>query len=217
MDRFVVRTPRTETKAPLSNIQNKETKQSTLHSLAGVVVVEDIERSNCILKSEEETDQKKINVLKRLKNKLPAKEVIVKVGIGKTIRKLSKDSTANTEVRELALEVYENWKQHLERKVELSHNKPVVQSDKETSRLRSASLKFLTSALQGSNSQLFPKHRKLAERLEKEILRCSRGLVNAPYRQLSRKVIFAIKHKEGLKESVLGGEIEIGQLVARYQ
>lgn len=217
MDRFVVKTPRTNQKAPLANIQNRETKQSTLHSLAGVVVVEDIEKANCVLKSDSETCDRKIEILKTLKGKRPAKEVIIKVGIGKTIRKLSKEDSVNSELRELALEVYENWKQHLERKVELSHNKPQVQSDKETNRLRSASLKFISGALQGSNSTLFPKQRKLAERLEKEILSSSRGLVNAPYRQLSRKLIFALKHKEGLKKSLIDGEIDVKQLVAKYK
>jgi len=53
-----VKTPRTNQKAPLASIQNRDSKQSTLHSLAGVVVVEDIEKANCVLKSDSETNDK---------------------------------------------------------------------------------------------------------------------------------------------------------------
>ena len=92
MDKFVVKTPRTlnSTSSPL--IQNKklQKQQSKLESLAGVVVIEDLEEANTLLKSGSSTNEKKIQILRSLKKKKPAKEVLTKVEIGRTIRKLRK-------------------------------------------------------------------------------------------------------------------------------
>ena len=156
MDKFVIRNPRNlQTKDEIESSGRKHLKQTTLQSLAGVVVLEDFVQAKKILESDEETIERKLDVLQGLKNKKPSKEVLIKVGIGKTVRKLSKVfissdlriSTINainckdpgevaetgpsqSKLRKLSYKIYQNWKNELERKVELKRNTITVQSDK---------------------------------------------------------------------------------------
>ena len=90
MDKFVIRNPRNLQSNKTSESEIKHLKQTTLQSLAGVVVIEELEQAKKVLESEHETAERKLEVLSRLKSKKPSKEVLVKVGIGKTVKKLSK-------------------------------------------------------------------------------------------------------------------------------
>ena len=93
MDKFVIRNPRNLQSSKKSECETKHLKQTTLQSLAGVVVLEELEHAKNILESEHETTERKLEVLNGLKNKKPSKEVLVKVGIGKTVKKLGKVNT----------------------------------------------------------------------------------------------------------------------------
>ena len=90
MDKFVIRNPRNLQSSKVNSSERKHLKQTTLQSLAGVVVLEELEHAKKVLESEEESVDRKLDVLNNLKNKKPSKEVLVKVGIGRTVRKLSK-------------------------------------------------------------------------------------------------------------------------------
>ena len=71
-------------------------------------------------------------------------QVLVKIGIGRTVRKLSKEAESSEvgthlprvvdctvcQVRRLSGAVYRAWRRELERKVELSTSKQTVRSDK---------------------------------------------------------------------------------------
>ena len=54
--------------------------------------------------------------------------------------------TENKEVNAKATELYDKWKLMVERRVELSLNKPEVQYDEETNRKRDKSIQFLREA-----------------------------------------------------------------------
>ena len=115
----------------------KQLTQSTLQSLAGVVVIEDLEQAKHCLESESESPDNKIRVLDSLLAKKPSKEVLIKVGIGKTVNKLrklkageDKQCFQTRKLRKLSEKVYRRWKTELERKVDLQ-SKPVdVKCDK---------------------------------------------------------------------------------------
>ena len=91
MDKFVIKTERKLHSENLIKIDsNKTFKQSTLQSLAGVVVLEEIEKAQEKLQNPNCSIEEKIEILHRLKDKKPSKEVLIKTQIGRTIRKLSK-------------------------------------------------------------------------------------------------------------------------------
>ena len=75
MDKFVVRTARGAEKPVARAGKPAQLKQSTLHSLAGVVVLEDLQRARQQLESHTESEETKCRLLRQLREKRPAKEV----------------------------------------------------------------------------------------------------------------------------------------------
>jgi len=222
MDKFVIRNPRNLQSNKSSESEIKHLKQTTLQSLAGVVVIEELEQAKKVLESEHENAERKLEVLSRLKSKKPSKEVLVKVGIGKTVKKLSKDfgETEETDpnqarLRRLSYKVYKAWKTELERKVELQRNKVTVQSDKETERLRTKAVEFLLTSIE-RNKENKSEHREISEKIESEIFSQSKCLVNSQYRKLSRKIVFGLKNQE-LCSKVVSSNLPIPELVKSYK
>lgn len=160
--------------------------------------------------------------------KNPSKEVLIKVGIGKTVNILRRgyeDSEGEErKLKKLSQKVYKKWRNELERKVVLKSNPIDVQCDKETERLRGSAIKFLSSALGdcGQDSDAASSHsadsqtnHKLSEKLEFEIFRQSSRLVNSKYRKLSRKVIFGLK-SDSTKEQLLAQKLSVKEFVAQF-
>lgn len=223
MDKFVIRNPRNLQPNKESDSERKHLKQTTLQSLAGVVVLEELEKAKTVLESEEESVDRKIDVLNSLKNKKPSKEVLVKVGIGRTVKKLGKDPNESAEenpnqvkLRKLSYKIYKAWKAELERKVELKRHKVTVKCDKETERLRKAAVAFIIASIEGNDTENKPEHRKISENIEREIFSRSRCLVNSQYRKLSRRIVFGLKDKE-LCSKILSSALPIADLVKSYQ
>ena len=134
MDKFVLKKPRNLQEKRNKSPKKKLLRQSTLQSLSGVVVIEELEEFKIILESDQASKEKKLTVLNKLLGKNPSKEVLIKVGIGKTVRSLRKigDPTDGKikEIQKLSDKVYKKWRSELERKVELKHNPISVKSDK---------------------------------------------------------------------------------------
>ena len=134
MDKFVLKKPRNLQVKRNKSPKKKLLRQSTLQSLAGVVVIEELEESKKILESDEASEEKKLSVLNKLLGKNPSKEALIKVGIGKTVRRLRKSGDPTDrkikEVQKLSDKVYKKWRSELERKVELKDNPIRVKSDK---------------------------------------------------------------------------------------
>ena len=134
MDKFVLKNPRNLQEKRNKSPKKKLLRQSTLQSLAGVVVIEEFEQYKITLESDQASQEKKLTVLNKLLDKNPSKDVLIKVGIGKTVRSLRKigDPTDKKikEIQKLSDKVYKKWRSELERKVELKHNPISVKSDK---------------------------------------------------------------------------------------
>ena len=62
MDKFVYKKPRNLQERVKRSPQKKSLRQSTLHSLAGVVVIEELEQYKTILESDNESVEKKLEV-----------------------------------------------------------------------------------------------------------------------------------------------------------
>ena len=63
-------------------------------ALSGVVVIEEFESFKRILESDSEPIVEKIRILNKLHEKNPSKEVLIKVGIGKTVNILRRGQEA---------------------------------------------------------------------------------------------------------------------------
>ena len=128
MDKFLIRTPRSNPSVLREQKQEVKKVQSSLHSLKGVVVVEDLVRAKKLLKDSEVEEEKKVRVLRQLGEKRPSTALLESTGIGRTVRKLSKEGEG--EVKVAAGKVYRTWKSTVEKRVELSHTKIEVRCDK---------------------------------------------------------------------------------------
>ena len=207
MDAFVIRTPRTPSRSatlPISkcnSISSVESEdgdeckivyrghrrggQKRLSDLKGVVVLEDLEKFVKLLKSKsvsEQDNEEKVRVLKQLESKQPSTEVIVKSGIGKVVKTLSKSKGADSRVVKHAKIVTKSWTKLLERRVELSlsENKPEVQTDLETRTTRENARRHMRKA--------YPDHIEAVERLEKKLFDHFRPIIGVDYRRCVRKI-----------------------------
>ena len=134
MDRFVVKKKRDLQTNQQTGSKRKQLTQSTLQALSGVVVIEELESFKSILESDSEPIEEKIRILNKLHEKNPSKEVLIKVGIGKTVNTLRRgyeeSEGEERKLKKLSLKVYKKWRNELERKVELKSNPIDVQCDK---------------------------------------------------------------------------------------
>ena len=135
MDKFVVKQKRNLQPQQTGSSKKKSLTQSTLQSCAGVVVIEEFEKAKAILESGTESIDKKLKVLNKLLVKNPSKEVLIRVGIGKTVRQLRKgleecEDGDILKLKKLSDKVYRKWRTELERKVELKCNPLDVKCDK---------------------------------------------------------------------------------------
>ena len=128
MDKFLIRTPRSPQTVLKEQKEEPRKVQSSLFSLKGVVVVEDLVKAKNLLRDEDVDPERKVKVLRQLGEKQPSTELLETTGIGRTVRRLSKEGEG--EVKKVATEVYITWKQAVEKRVELSHNKIEVACDK---------------------------------------------------------------------------------------
>ena len=69
MDKFVVKNPRNLQEKLNKSSKKKPLRQSTLQSLAGVVVIEELEEYKIILESDQTPQEKKLTVLNKLFDK----------------------------------------------------------------------------------------------------------------------------------------------------
>jgi len=220
MDKFLIKTKRNDqNNSKIGTGPRIRSRQSTLQSLAGVVVIEDIEEAKQKLESPNETVGKKIEILKKLKNKKPAKEVLLQTGIGKTVRKLGKapcgEDQSEKLLQTLSYEVYRLWRKELERKVELTRNKIEVKSDKETETRRSSAESLILSALQrGKTSQ--ESLGVISQELEREVLGRSNNLVGTNYKRTVRRLVFGLRGDQGLTQDLVSGDLTVRTVVRRF-
>lgn len=210
MDKFVIKQPKTNIGSLQQKSPKKKVRQSTLQSLSGVVVIEELEEAKRVLEDSDKSCESKIKILNKLLVKKPAKEILIKVGIGKTVRKLGKVPDSNIEeeqkLKSLAYRVYRNWRREIERKVELSKKKIEVSFDKESSDSVSSAIRLFLPLLGD---------RDLCEKVEKELRVASGGLVGSQYRRRVREVVFGLRREPQLLQEAKEGTISARQLIQK--
>lgn len=212
MDKYIVRTPRHVTKVLREVRQEGPRVQSRLEALPGVVVVEELVRAKELLEREEEAEERKVKVLRQLLEKRPSTKLLEETRIGRTVRRLSE---GEGEVARLASRLYKRWKREVERRVELSHTRIEVRSDKETERRRGAARALLDTAL-GREAGLAPAAREqLAARVEAQLFLACSSLIGGGYRRLVRRVVFGLG-RQAVREEVVQGVRPVARLVREF-
>ncbi|KAK3855662.1 hypothetical protein Pcinc_037953 [Petrolisthes cinctipes] len=142
MDKFVVRLPRNSPNSPTKK-GNGTLKQATLESLKGVVVVEELERARVVLERSDVGSELKVDTLENLLRKNPAKEVLIRTRLGKTIHWLCK--CEDRDVAAVAKKVYEAWRSHILSKT----NRPSIEvkCDIKTQGFRDTARRMILDAL----------------------------------------------------------------------
>uniref|UniRef100_T1IKV5 TFIIS N-terminal domain-containing protein n=1 Tax=Strigamia maritima TaxID=126957 RepID=T1IKV5_STRMM len=206
MDKYLIKNPIKVKPNEDISFRKPKTKQTTLESLAGVVVIEDILRSKNILELKEQSVDEIISTLLSLKEKNPSKEILQSTGIGKTVHRLCRHGSKDVAVS--ARSVYEKWKTSVIDKA----TKPmiVVKSDLKTESFRLTARKWLLKSLLEELTDDF------AELIEREVFQFHKRLVNGNYRKSIRRIVFALKNDKLLGNKLLNREITSHTLAATY-
>ncbi|CAH1796628.1 unnamed protein product [Owenia fusiformis] len=203
MDKYIIKTKRTSCSGSTEKVSEKQFVQATIHSLQGVVIVEDLWRLKSVLRLEGQSDENLLQALTELDKKIPPRDLLQKTKIGHTLKKVSKHS--NNEVSRQATALINKWKAHFESK--LDRPQIEVKQDKKTEKLRKSGRNLIADAL-GSTEK-----KQLCESIEREVFHQCKRLVNNAYRRTMRKVIFTLKHKEEIRTKVMSLEMDIKDLV----
>lgn len=206
MDKFVIRTkrsPRPERK--ITETPNRK-KQSTIESLASVVVVEEIQRLKLELENEVSTPETILSALKVLGKKNLSKEVLMSTKVGHTVNRLRRQGSTE-EIRQQAKVVFRSWRQFV---TDLEKEKPLIEvrCDKKTEALRGKGRQLIADALQMTPSENLP------ELIERTVFHTYGRLINNTYKRKMRSLVFILKHRDSIREKVVTGEISVKKLVS---
>ncbi|KAL5016795.1 hypothetical protein ScPMuIL_006384 [Solemya velum] len=202
MDKFITRSPRANN--PTSTGPKRTVLvQSTIESLKGVVVVEEILRLKSKLQLESSTTEELVSSLRELGKKVPPSNVLIETKIGKVVNKLRKHEVK--QVAKAAETVYRMWRDHIED----FHNRPLIEvrCDDKTEKMRSSGKSFLAAALELEVSHSLP------EALEREVFHQCKRLINFNYRRTMRSLVFTLKHQDSVRKKVLSGELKLKKFV----
>lgn len=181
-------------------------KQATISSLKGVVVVEDFIRYKNVLDNPNESDDYKLNALNHLKQKKPAKEIIINTGIGTTLKTLI--NHPNEDIKNEVKKLCESWDIDAKTK----HQPTIeVKYDNLTLHIRRTSVKFFLKELGGEEED-----EKLADIVEKEIFHKCKRLISKSYRKTVRKIIFVLRHESSENSALKQGKISPTEFVRKY-
>ncbi|XP_069126127.1 transcription elongation factor A N-terminal and central domain-containing protein 2-like [Argopecten irradians] len=206
MDKFVIRKPR-ESQTIVKKAPKKYYKQSTIESLKGVVVIEEIRRLQAKLRLSSTTPDEMVECLQELGKKIPPRNVMKDTKIGKDVNKLRQHEDSN--VRKEARKVYIKWKSHFE---EFQDRQQIeVKCDAKTERLRSSGQRLLSESLGVKEDSTLP------EVIERETFHYFKRLVNNNYRRTIRNIVFTLKHQEDIRTQVLSGEMSVENLIQTYK
>lgn len=206
MDKFVIRTkrsPRPERK--ITETPNRK-KQSTIESLASVVVVEEIQRLKLELENEVSTPETILSALKVVGKKNLSKEVLMSTKVGHTVNRLRRQGSTE-EIRQQAKVVFRRWRQFV---TDLEKEKPLIEvrCDKKTEALRGKGRQLISDALQMTPSENLP------ELIERTVFHTYGRLINNTYKRKMRSLVFILKHRDSIREKVVTGEISVKKLVS---
>ena len=175
-------------------------KQASLFSLRGVVVVEELQRQKKQLQDKNLSIDKKEEILLQLAAKKPSTKLIIETGIGRTVRRLSKESEA-------AKKVYDLWRGEVEKRESLKERGPIdVTCDADTNAWRSKAKRLIRDA--GVTDP------QVLTELEKHLFDATGHLINTAYRRTVRRMVFACKHQADLREKLAASSSARKEFVA---
>lgn len=207
MDKYLIKKPREQKIEKKKREQGKQMKQSTIESLQGVVVIEEIRRLKSKLQLETTTKEEMIESLNKLGQKIPPKHVMLDTKIGKVVNKLRKHD--DSDIRKAARHVYVKWKDHF-----VSHSeRPMIEvmCDTKTETMRTSGRKLLAGAL------LLEESHNLPDAIEREAFYMFNRLINYDYRRTMRSLVFTLKNNEEVRNKVLSGEFKVLELIQTYK
>ncbi|XP_067932479.1 transcription elongation factor A N-terminal and central domain-containing protein 2-like [Watersipora subatra] len=207
MDKFVIRTPRVKPVRTKVEIPDKEFKQTTILSLRGVVVVEDIQRCKALLEIENQEKNVILEQLKALEKKVPSREVLEETKIGLTLNRLRKHS--EPEVSDRATKIYREWKQHFKNK----RDKPKIEVrfDHSTNKYRASSRSLLEDRLHPHEES-----KVLAEAIERSVFHLN-GNTGTSYRRHVRSLVFTLRYQPDILSRLLCKKLTVDKLCLLYQ
>lgn len=207
MDKYLIKEPKVVNKNTQQEVKKKNLRQSTIESLQGVVVVEEVRRLKSKLVLESSTNEELVETLNKLGLKIPPRHVMLDTKIGKVVNKLRKHE--DSDVRRAARRVYIKWKDHF-----VSHaERPVIEvtCDTKTEKMRTAGRKFLAEALSVEESNSLP------DAIEREAFYHFKRLINNDYRKTMRTLVFTLKSKKDINDKLKSGELKVSEFVQMYK
>ena len=148
-----------------------------------------------------------IENLKKLRKKIPSRELLQKTKLGITLNNLRKHK--EPEVAKLAQEIRAEWKLYFKEKLE--RPKIEVKSDAKTEKTRRNARLMLAQGLKLDESH------NIVEAVEKELFHRKKRLLNGPYQRTIRALTFALRNKEDVRDKVASGELGIGAFIDDHE
>ncbi|KAK7101222.1 transcription elongation factor A N-terminal and central domain-containing protein 2-like [Littorina saxatilis] len=206
MDQFVTRTPRSKGKSTKGK-RAPEFIQTTIESLQGVVVIEDIKRLKARLRLPDQSVDILLESLQQLAHKVPPKHVLKSTKIGHTVFKLRTHS--DKAVAKQADALYQKWRKHFED----FQDRPQIEvkCDAKSERMRDNGRKFLAESLSLGKTDA------LVDAVEREVFHQSKRLAGVAYRRSMRALVFKLKHSEDVRSQVLSKSLTVEQLVKQFK
>lgn len=206
MDKYITKTPRSQGLKTKSK-QTSNLKQSTIESLLGVVIIEDIKRLKATLKVSGQSPEVLLDSLKTLAEKVPPKHVLKSTKIGHVVYRLQKHPDAS--VAKTAKNLYKKWVLHFEQ----YQNRPCIEvkCDAKSEKLRDSGRKFLAEAL------LLTVMDPLVDAIEREIFHLCKKLINGSYRRTLRTIVLKLKHSDDLRSKVFNRVLSVEDLVKQFK
>ena len=190
--------------------RNKVLRQSSLFNLKGVVVLEEVERDDKRLNDETVSEEEKVAILRRLHDKTPSTKVITETGIGRTVRRLSKDP--RPVLSRQAKKVFIKWKAEVERREELKAKGPKeVACDEGTQLRRQTARRVLAAAVKGQEGLT-----GTIAAIEKEVFDQNKHLVDSRYNRIVKRLAESLKREESHSRDLKSGELRVKAFVHRH-
>lgn len=173
--------------------------------LKSVVVVEEIQHLKCQLESDVSSSETILSSLKLLGSKNLSKDVLLSTKIGHTVNGLRRQGSSD-EIREQAKQVFRRWRHFIR---DLEKEKPLIEvhCDKKTEVVRGKARQLLADALQLTTAENLP------ELIERTVFYTYGRLISNTYKRKMRSLVFTLKHRDTVREKVIGGEITVKKLV----
>jgi len=202
MDKYVIKKARSPPPNPIKkNILPKQ-KQTTIESLARVVVVEEIKQAKSILSIPNQRTDQIITCLRNLSKRTPSKEVLLETKIGHVINKLRRHE--NEEVKSLARNILKSWKQFYR---DIKQRQPIeVRCDKQTETFRKKAKTLIAQALGLDASS------NTVEIIERAVYLHHNRNINFAYKRMIRSMHFKVKSNNELRSKIINNDITAKEL-----